>query len=89
MQTAGSGADRTGNVIIKTVPMDGKAVVEFDVENELAINFDQYRRFQGFQVRAIVLEEHTGERNMPKRRCVLHITLVPLKFQVATTVRRS
>lgn len=53
--------ERHGNVVIKTVPMDGKGVVEFDIETELKLKSGIYFYDQEYSVRAIVLEELTGK----------------------------
>lgn len=54
-----------GNVVIKTVPIDGKGVVAFDTETELKLKTHIYYHSLEYTVRAIVLEEFTGM----SRRC--------------------
>lgn len=54
-----------GNVVIKTVPMDGKGVVAFDTETELKLKTNIYYHSLEYTVRAIVLEEFTSK--MPSR----------------------
>lgn len=51
-----------GNVVIKTVLIDGKGVVEFDPEIELKLKFKDNYKSQEYKVRAIVLEEFTGKQ---------------------------
>lgn len=51
----------SGDTIIKTIPIDGKGAVEFDVDSELGLLYspeNQYRR--EYEIRATVIEELTG-----------------------------
>lgn len=47
--------------IIKTVPIDGKGTVEFDVDSELRLSdFTENSYVRGYELRATVIEELTG-----------------------------
>lgn len=56
--------DESNFVVIKTVPINGKASVEFDLEREVRVKFRKYITEQAYNLRAMVVEEFTGRTNI-------------------------
>lgn len=50
-----------GDAVVKTVPIDGKGTVEFDITDDLKTECDEYRRSVNYEVSAVVIEELTGK----------------------------
>lgn len=50
------------SAIIKNIKVDGKGVAEFDVNDDIQPNFEQYRSSFDYEVRATVIESLTGIR---------------------------
>lgn len=48
------------SAVIKTIKVDGKGSVEFDVEEDLKPKFEEYRNSFDYELRATVIEELTG-----------------------------
>lgn len=63
-----------GDSILKTVPINGKGTVEFDVESDLRLDFDQYARSKYFELRATVVEELTGRNQSTTKDITIHQT---------------
>lgn len=60
------------NSVIKTIPIDGKGTVEFDVDNELKVEFTHYTRTQNFDLKATVIEELTGRNQSSSKTITIH-----------------
>lgn len=55
------GDDLDGNyLVIKTVPINGKAPIEFDLEREVRAKFPQYSTHITFNMNVMVIEDFTG-----------------------------
>lgn len=52
---------RGSNSIAKTVAIDGKVAVEFDIADDLHIPIDEFKRSTSYSLTAVVVEELTGD----------------------------
>lgn len=52
---------------IKTIKIDGKGSVEFDVETDLKPKFGEYPTSLTYDIQAIVIEELTGKNNLTEK----------------------
>lgn len=91
----------TSDSIIKTVPINGKGTVEFDVDSELSLsdfNVNSYRK--EYELRATVIEELTGQNQTTSKSIYIHPTRyrfdakdlshqyspgIPLTFQITVS----
>lgn len=64
---------RSGNNggVLKTVNIDGKGTVEFDIENELRTSFSEYKTCE-YELKAIVVEELTGRNQSATKTVTVH-----------------
>ncbi|XP_031634654.1 CD109 antigen-like, partial [Contarinia nasturtii] len=60
--------------IVKTIPIDGKGNVEFDVENDLRVEFSEYTSQRNYELKAVVVEELTGRNQSASKIITLHKT---------------
>lgn len=58
--------------ILKTVPINGKGSVEFDVENDLKLDFSEYVRIRSFELQATVIEELTNRNQSASKSINIH-----------------
>lgn len=58
--------------ILKTVPIDGKGSVEFDIENELKLAFNEYNHIRGYDLKATVIEELTNRNQSASKSINIH-----------------
>lgn len=49
-----------GDSVVKTVGIDGKGTIEFDITEDLKTECDEYRRSVNYEISAVVIEELTG-----------------------------
>lgn len=67
--------------ILKTIPIDGKGSVEFDVENDLKLEFSQYTREKNYELKATVIEELTGRNQSASKYITIHQTRYKFESQ--------
>ncbi|XP_031631360.1 CD109 antigen-like [Contarinia nasturtii] len=72
--TSQNAAMKRRNEIIKTIPIDGKGTVEFDVENDLKEMFTKTESKKSFELKARVIEELTGLNQSTSKIITLHQT---------------
>lgn len=78
-------SDPEPSSVIKTVPIDGKGSVEFDVNNDLKLEFDKYTSSQDYTLRATVIEELTGRNYSAEKEITIHKT----KYKFDTNFNRE
>lgn len=57
-----SAKQKDDSAVIKTIKVDGKGTAEFDIDDDLKPKFEQYRTSFDYELKAVVIEELTGER---------------------------
>lgn len=62
----------TKDSIVKTVPINGKGSVEFDVENDLKLEFSEYVHIRSFDLQATVVEELTNRNQSASKSINIH-----------------
>lgn len=65
--------------VLKTIPIDGKGTVEFDIENDLKIEFTDYNRVRNYDLKATVIEELTGRNQSTSKSITIHQTRYTFK----------
>lgn len=55
---------RETDTVAKTIPIDGKGTIEFDITDDLHIQPDEFKRSTTFALSVVVVEELTGMYNM-------------------------
>lgn len=63
---------RHRGTVLKTIKIDGKGTVEFDVENDLRIEFTDYTRSRNYDLKAVVIEELTGRNQSASKSITIH-----------------
>lgn len=51
---------RESDTIAKTIPIDGKGTIEFDITDDLHIQPDEFKRSTSYLLNVVVVEELTG-----------------------------
>lgn len=51
---------RETDTIAKTIPIDGKGTIDFDITDDLHIQPDEFKRSTSYALSAVVVEEFTG-----------------------------
>lgn len=59
--------------IVKSVKIDGKTTVEFDIVDDLQVQLDNDQRDAVYEMRAIVIEELTGRNQSATKRIDVHL----------------
>lgn len=67
--------DRDESAVIKTIKVDGKGIVEFDIEEDVKPKFEQYRTSFEYELKAVVIEELTGKIHIIRDSSIEHIVL--------------
>lgn len=63
---------RNRDSVVKTIKIDGKGTVEFDVGNDLRLHFTDYTRSRNFDLKAVVIEELTGRNHSASKSIMIH-----------------
>lgn len=63
-----NGRIHSADAVLKTVPIDGKGTVEFDIETDLQM--DGWKRY--YEMRATVVEELTGRNQSATKEITIH-----------------
>lgn len=61
-----------GDAIIKTISIDGKGTIEFDIEHDLNVKFSESVNENKFELKAIVVEELSGRNESASKTITLH-----------------
>lgn len=62
------------NSVIKTIPIDGKGTIEFDLEIDLNPDFSKFSRQKDYELKATVIEELTGRNQSATKTISIHET---------------
>lgn len=62
----------SGNFVTKTIPINGKANVEFDIQIDLKLDFHGYSQPRVFEIMAIVIEDSTERNYSTKKEIMVH-----------------
>lgn len=63
-------SSRRGDTTFKTIKVDGKGAVEFDIESDILPEYNSYQTYLTYKLEATVIEELTGEfKIIVKRPC--------------------
>lgn len=65
------------DTVIKTIPVDGKGIVEFDFERDLKLDMTNQNNILRFDLEATVIEGLTGRNQSTTKE----ITLYPTRYQ--------
>lgn len=68
-----SGKERSKSAVIKTVKVDGKGTIEFDVHDDIKPEFEQYRTSLDYELKATIIEELTGKSTSNSCFCSVFI----------------
>lgn len=66
--------------VLKTIAIDGKGTVEFDIGNDLKLEFNEYTHVLNFELKATVIEELTNRNQSATKSITIHKT----RYQVNT-----
>lgn len=73
------------DAIVKTVKIDGKGTVEFDIVDDLKAQLDNDQRDTVYEMRAVVIEEFTGRNQSATKRIDVHLR----RYQINAIDRNS
>lgn len=78
-------AETPKDSIIKTITVDGKGSVEFDIVNDLKLDFTQYTKSNSFKLHATVIEDLTGRNQSATKEITIHET----RYKVTPNKRKN
>lgn len=58
--------------VLKTIPINGKGTVEFDLEKDLKVEFSEYANSRNYELRATVVEELTSRNQSESKTITIH-----------------
>lgn len=61
-----------GDAIVKTIKIDGKGTIEFDILNDLEAQLDDFQQDIAYKMQAVVIEELTGRNQSATKSINVH-----------------
>lgn len=76
-----SGEEPTRMLVEKKVPINGKGSIEFNIERDLGVPFNDYSRTRRLNIEATVVEELTGRNHSASKTVTIHQS----RYKITTT----